>query len=80
MSNRQRCKILLKILDRVLEEYLDTREFKDKFLNEIFRNEKTTLSKHFLFVLVFLAVVFFMIYGLLLKFEMVLMIIDTKHS
>ena len=80
MSNRQRCKILLKILDRVLEEYLDTREFKDKFLKEIFRNEKTTLSKHFLFVLVFLAVVIFMIYGLLLKFEMVLMIIDTKHS
>ena len=67
-------------MDRVLEEYLDTREFKDKFLKEIFRNEKTTLSKHFLFVLVFLAVVFFMTYGLLLKFEMVLMIIDTKHS
>lgn len=86
MNKSKRCKVLPKFLDVVYDEYPDTKDFIDRLLEEICRSNFNTSTAFFLFLLVFFAIVFIIIYGFLClvftkpKLKNMLLVIAKKRS
>ena len=87
MNNKKKSQILLKVPDKVYEEYSNVRDYLSTSMEDICREENVSPYQLFSSFFAFLfAVVFIVIYGWLCcttpnrKFKKMLLIIGYKHS